>query len=261
MGNKSKNTLGEEKIRFLQLGSDYCPRKLYSSDPQIRKAEFKRYYYDKKMAEIVEREVLNKGKKALWYSGLHHAFTKYRQPKAFFVRRTGERRRGGNYLYDQYPDRVYLIVLHMPFLHRWGMLGEVFPSLRKYFWKFYYPFGGVIDKVYDANPKPFAFDAHDSPFGELKDNYSYYSLDYIGGIKLKDFCDGYIVVCSFDEAEPVNPIKQWVTTDAEMEEIKERMTPEEADKIKDIAGFLHELESDIPETVRSIHNVDKRGFN
>ena len=148
----------------------------------------------------------------------------------------------------------------MPALYRLGMLGEVFPSLEKYCFKFSYPFVGVIDKVYDHYKKPFAFDAHSSAFGELKDQYSYYSLDHFKGIKLKEFCDGYIVVCSFIEAEPVRPIKQWVTTKAEMDEIKERLIPEDADKIKDIDVFLRQLESDIPATVRSIHNVDKRGY-
>jgi len=115
---------GEEKIRFLQLGSDYNERLLRPPDRTVRETEARRFMYDKKMAEIIEREVLLKGKKALWYSGVHHAFTRYRQPGIFFIRMTGEKRRGGNILYDNYGDRVYLIALLAPAVSRWLLLGE-----------------------------------------------------------------------------------------------------------------------------------------
>ncbi|MEW6456725.1 MAG: ChaN family lipoprotein [Acidobacteriota bacterium] len=251
---------GKEKIRFLQLGSDYNERKLRSPDPRVRMQENKRYFYDKKMADIIEREALLKGKKALWYSGLHHAFSKYRQPTFFFRFLSGEDRRGGNFLYDKYPDRLYLIVLHMPVMGRWALLAEVIPSGQKFFLRFYYPFSSVIDKVYERHKRPFAFDTRISPFGVLEDNYSYYSFDYWGPIKLKDFCDGYIVPCSFKEAEPVSPIKDWVTTEAELEEVKERMTPDRAAQLKNIADFLKILEEDISRTVHSIHDVDRKGY-
>lgn len=247
----------KEKIRFLQLGSDLDERKLRSPDPAVSRMEAQRYGYDRKMADIIEREVLLKGKKALWYSGLHHAFTRYRQPALFF--KHGEPR-GGNVLYDKYPGRVFLVTLHLPTFGRWILLGEVVPLLHSFVWKFYYPFGGVIDKVYERRRQPFAFDTRESPFGELEDNYSYYSFDRWGALKLKDFCDGYVVLCSFEEAEPVSPIKDWITSSDELEEVKVRMTPERAAGFHDIPGFLDFLERDIPQTIRSIHDVDKAGY-
>ncbi|HXY24375.1 MAG TPA: hypothetical protein VEI73_06970 [Candidatus Acidoferrum sp.] len=45
---------GQEKLKFLQLGSDYNPRKLLSKDPEIRRKEGLRFYYDEKMGGIIE---------------------------------------------------------------------------------------------------------------------------------------------------------------------------------------------------------------
>ncbi|MCC7263385.1 MAG: ChaN family lipoprotein [Candidatus Latescibacteria bacterium] len=247
----------KEKIRFLQLGSDFNERKLRSPDPAVSREEAQRYFYDRKMADIIEREVLLKGKKALWYSGLHHALTRYRQPGVFFKHAD---LRGGNVLYDKYPSRVCLVTLHQPVLGRLALWGELFPLLRPFCWKLNYPWGGVIDKVYERRRHPFAFDTLDSPFGELEDNYSYYSLDRWGALKLKDFCDGYVVLCSFEEAEPVNPIRDWVTSPAELEEVKDRMSPEHAAEFHDIPVFLDSLERDIPQTIRWAHDVDKAGY-
>jgi hypothetical protein len=52
-----------EKIRFLQLGSDYIERKYDSPYRSVRKRERIRFAYPQKMVEIMEHEVLSKGKK------------------------------------------------------------------------------------------------------------------------------------------------------------------------------------------------------
>jgi hypothetical protein len=250
---------GREKIRFLQLGSDYIERKFHSSNKSVRTQERKRYIYSKKMAEIIEREVLLKGKKALWYSGIHHAFTRYRQPRFFFRHRTGEKRRGGNVLYDKYPDSIYLIALHLPVASRGSMFkADVMPL--PFLSTFYYPFGSVIDQVYNHRKHPFAFDTGSSPFGKLKDNYSYYSVDHWGGIRLMDFCDGYIVPCSFEEAEPVTAIESWITSQDELEEVKNTLLPSHADRIQNISDFLKSLDGDKTDIFKSQHNMNKKEF-
>jgi hypothetical protein len=231
-----------EPIRLLQLGSEFVPRRLYSPDPEIRRKEAERFYYDKKISRIIEREALEKNEKALVYTGFHHAFTRYRQPKMFFLKRTGEQRRGGNFLYDKYPDRVYFIAPHFPAAHRWYPLNRFLPFFAPDRNKTYYPFQGVIDQVYARHQRPLAFDARSSPFGELKDNYSYYSIDRLGGLKLEDFCDGYLMLCSFDEIDPVHPIEDWVNSEEELNEIKKILPPEQAGLIKDIPSFLKQLE-------------------
>jgi hypothetical protein len=248
---------GRPRVRFLQLGWDLNDSKLYSPDPVVRSEERKRRRErDRHMADIVDREVLQRGKKILWYSGLHHAFTRYRQPRFFFQRRTGEKRRAGNFLYDRYPGRVYCVALHAPVLSPLSVLEESFPSLIST--KTYYPFGGVIDKVYAQKKRPFAFDTAGSPFGELKDNYSYYSVDRWGGLKLRDFCDGYVVLCSFEEAEPVDTIPGWIPSEDVFNEIKaSRLSPSMAARFKSLSDFLTFLEERRSKIIRSTHDIEK----
>ncbi|MGB7296086.1 MAG: hypothetical protein WBC70_10900 [Candidatus Aminicenantales bacterium] len=251
-------TPGRGRVRFLQLDYVRNERKQYSPDPKVRKEEKKRLLdRDRHMADIMDKEVLQKGKKALWYSGLHHAFTKYRQPRFFFRHRTGNKRRAGNFLFDRYPGRVGTVALHAPAMSRLSILSDLFPSLFSI--KFYFPFGSVIDKVYAGRKQPFAFDTGGSPFGELKDNYSYYSVDHWGGLKLKDFCDGYVVPCSFAESEAVSSIPDWIPSEDVYEEVKAtQLSPATASKFKTRTDFLKHLENVASESIRSIHNVLKK---
>ncbi len=235
-------TQGQEKMRFLQLGSDYNPRKLHSSDPAIRMKEAVRYGYDEKMGQIVEREVLQKHAKALWYSGLHHAFTQYRQPLFLFLRTRGIR--GGAYLYQRYPQRIYLVQLSMPFLDRVFLARYLFPSVFGHRLAFVPSFRGAFEQIYREYKKPFAVDAKNSMFGDLVDTHSYYSTDRWRGIKLREMSDGYIMLCSNAEMEPVNLIRDWVTTDAELEEVKSVIPAEDAARIHDIPGLLNYIAAD-----------------
>jgi hypothetical protein len=173
---------------------------------------------------------------------------------------TGEKRRGGNYLYDKYGDRVYLIALHAPAFSRWLLLGDIIPSLQPVVVTTLYPFGGVLDRLYDIRKQPFAFDAATSPFGSLEDNYTYYSFDHWGPIQLKDYCDGYIVLCSFKEARPVHPIKDWLTTQEDLAEVKASLTPERAVRFDSVSTLQTMLEEDIAKTVRFLHTVDTTGY-
>ncbi len=248
---------GNEPIRLLQLGSEFVPRRLYSFNPEIRQKEAEKYYYDKKIARIIEQEALQKNQKALVYTGLHHAITRYRQPKMFFLKRTGEQRRGGNFLYDKYPNRVYFIAPHFPVMHRWYPLSRVLPSIAPDLDKMYHPFQGVIDQVYSHYQKPLAFDTRKSPFGQLKDNYSYYSIDRLSGLKLKDLCDGYIMLCSFEEIKPVHPIQDWITSEEELNQIKKIIPPEQAEQIKDIPSFMQQLDQRITEYIQMYHQIGK----
>ena len=221
----------QEKFRFLQLGSDYNPRKLHSKDPAIRMKEVLRFYYDEKMGRIIEAEVIKKHKKALWYSGAHHAFTKYRQPLVLF--RKAPDVRGGQYLYARYPERVYMIILHFPYPGKWFLFQKDAV--------FTYGFGAVFDQIYREYKRPFAVDAKNPLFGDLKDNHSYYSFDR-WSLKLRDFCDGYIVPCAISEMEPVALVPDWVTNDAELEEVKSILPSEDAARIKDVPALLEYIE-------------------
>jgi len=51
-----------------------------------------------------------------------------------------------------------------------------------------------------------------------------------------------------------------VTSQAELEEIKERMLPIDAAKIKDISYFLNDLEDEPGNIIKTIHDVVKKGY-
>jgi hypothetical protein len=92
----------------------------------------------------------------------------------------------------------------------------------------------------------------------LEDNYSYYSTDHWGPIRVKDYCDGYAVLCSFAEAQPVHPIKDWIRTKEELDEIRAILTPEMAARETSIPDFLRGLEEDIPKTIKYLHKVQEK---
>ena len=244
-----------EKIRFLQLASDYDARKLNSPDPNVRLQEAIRSNYDGKMADIIEREVLRTGKKALWYSGLHHAFTSFRQPTYLFRVKNGADSRGGNLLFERFPDRVYLIALHFPALSRWAIVSELTQSDPTYL----LPFAGVIDAVYDNYRRPFAFDNSLSPFGELEDSYSYYSVDRWQPLTLKEFCDGYIILSSFQEAQAVTPIQAWVSSQADLAETKDRMTEETAASVHNQRDLINMIDGDRLSFINKLHKLERDG--
>ncbi|HEY3131404.1 MAG TPA: hypothetical protein VGL91_18255 [Acidobacteriota bacterium] len=245
---------GQEKFKFLQLGSDYNPRKLQSSDAAIQMKERRRYAYDEKMGQIVEREVLQRQKKALWYSGLHHAFTKYKQPLVLFLKARGVR--GGAYLYQRYPERIYMIQLYLPFLDRLTLSKSLLPSVFGRQLTFAYPFRGVFEQIYREYKKPFAVDAKNSVFGDLEDHHGYYSQDRWGGLKLREMCDGYIVLCSIDEMEPVSVVPDWVTNEGELQEVKSLLPPEDAARMKDVSTLLKYIERETQRSqIKEIRNL------
>jgi hypothetical protein len=233
---------GQEKVRFLQLGSDHNPRKLTSADPGVRRREAARFPYDLKMGQIVEREVINKHTKALWYSGLHHAFTHYTQPLFLFLKAHGIR--GGTYLFQRYPERVYLVQLSQPFMDRL-LIPRVFaPALFGRRLSVVPPFRGAFDQIYRAYGRPFAVDAQTSPFGDLADNHSYYSMDRWGSVTLREMSDGYAMLCAVADMEPVRLIPDWITSDAELEEVKAVLPADDAARIHDVAALLKYIDAD-----------------
>ncbi len=246
---------GQEKFRFLQLRSVYNPRKLHSPDPAVRRQEGALYAYDEKMGQIVEREVLAKHQKALWYSGLHHAFTKYKQPMFLFMK--GFHIRGGEYLYQRYPEQMYLAQLYMPFATRLLFPKLLAPSVFGEL-TYVYPFRGAIEQIYREHKRPFAVDAKTSIFGDLKDNQSYYSLDRWSALTLREMCDGYIVLSSIDDMEPVGLVPDWVTDRADFEEVKSLLVPEDAARIGDVPALLAYIERQSDRSqIKQMRNLGK----
>lgn len=112
--------------------------------------------------------------------------------------------------------------------------------------------------MYDSLKRPFAINSIDPAFADLKDYNSFYAFDTWGGTRLRDFCDGVIMLESFDKIQPVSIINDWVTTEADVAGVKISLPEEEAKRIKTPADFMNYLN---PETdmraMRSYHELKK----
>ncbi|UCH83583.1 MAG: ChaN family lipoprotein [Candidatus Latescibacterota bacterium] len=148
-------------------------------------------------------DAVNNGEKVLVYCGMHHAFSKYKQPAVNF--QTGEfyrfdDSRVGNFVFRAIGNRALTISLH----HAWHSSdGE--PSSV-------YAADGYIDAVmHELGDKhyPAGFDIAGSPFADFPGETSAYKYGY-EKFKLAMFCDGYIYRKPLSEYEGVSPIERFV---------------------------------------------------
>lgn len=132
---------------------------------------------------IVEKEIVAKREKILILTGDIHAFTRYRFPVYDFVGEDFVRLENGyfgNLLYAKYPQKVYTILLHKPFMN----LPDTKPNLVS-------PANGAIETIMQKlNNEAAGFDLVNTPLGKLRDD-SYYSLGH-KNLTLEDIADGYV---------------------------------------------------------------------
>ena len=138
---------------------------------------------DVHMADVILREIVDKGQKALIFAGQQHAATHFYHPRYDFTKKKFlhfNKRVMGHLVYRRMPGRVFNICLHYPW-----------PTLKS-LTEFNYPVGGVIDTIMkEFEDKRVGFDVRNSPFGKLRDDSAFYSAGR-DNFKLSDFCDGYV---------------------------------------------------------------------
>jgi hypothetical protein len=195
--NHSKTSKGKCKFRVVNLGAHY--------DPCKKGGAWKNLDPDVYMAQVIFQEFINKGQKALIYSGNHHAFTRYHQPLYSFKKDTlygYTTTRMGNVVYDSLKDKTFNIYLHAAWIsgEGWDEPGVL-------------PVNGVIDSVMDvfAN-RPVGFDVVGTPFGKLTSDDSYYAIGY-PDFTLDQYCDGYIYQGRFRDYQPITMEKDFITPD------------------------------------------------
>jgi hypothetical protein len=188
---------------------------------------------DKVMAEVILREFGEKGHKALVYSGIHHAFTRYRQPIYYqgkFVRFVEDRM--GNRVFKQLGDKVCTIYLHAPW-----------PD--KTYEKEIYPAGGLIDAFFAEEPKlcPVGFDLAGTPFGELPGPGSVYEEGY-DHFALKLYADGYIFTKPISQYRGVSVDEEFIT-DANLKRAVEQVAnPEYRPRVTSPKIFIEGMKGD-----------------
>lgn len=182
---------------------------------------------DEVMAATIRREILSRGEKALIYSGINHAYTRFHQPVV--DRESGKvvrslSTRMGNRIYSEIGSRCFMIFLHAPWPPRSG-----------YSDPYVYPADGVIDAVLAKLPpgkRRVGFDVVDSPFGELVDTGSYWSLTD-DEFRVDRYCDGWIYQKPIGEYTGVTPVAGWFDEDNRLDAIAQIANPDPRVKNRD----------------------------
>jgi hypothetical protein len=173
------------------------------SDPAVVARMYARGVPDAHMAEVIQKEFLQKGLKALIYTGTQHAFTRYHSldyEKNAATMKLPEVRRAGNIVAAAVPPgRVYTIALHAPWpdANQKNGLG--------------YPAGGSIDSLIDALPadkKSGGWDIAGTPLGRLSIAGSSYASP--AASTLADLFDGYVVQGPIREYTAVTAIADFI---------------------------------------------------
>lgn len=135
--------------------------------------------------------------KILAIMGSHHAFTKYKLPiyeieKGKVIYKGFSDNCFGNYLFEEYGNKVFNICFHDPWQHKFDSKKSVQPG------------EGIIEKVISPKYNSVGFDLKDSPFGQLPSNDSIYSIG-LPDYSIDRMFDGYIYTCPLKELAPVTP--------------------------------------------------------
>ena len=142
------------------------------------------------------------GEKVLAFCGIHHVFTKFRQPRVAQGTFAGRGDlRFGNALYEKLGERVASVYLHAP----WNGVGG-------YDAPYVHPADGRLDAFMLARPAgPFAvgFDVAPSPLGSLPIQNAVYKHGS-ESFTMAQFCDGWIYTKPIGQFVPVTFIEGWI---------------------------------------------------
>ena len=174
-----------------------------ATNPEIVKKVFAEGVPDLRMAETIEREIVATRTKALIFTTIQHAFTRFRyKDYAEKSRKSGvaEGRSAGNIVRDRIGDRAITVLLHSP----WPDAGS--PGGMSY------PAGGRLDAFVAENPNgesPAGLTVVGNAVGEIPVTNQSYSYGY-SGLTLADMTTGYIILGPISAYHAVTPIPDFI---------------------------------------------------
>jgi hypothetical protein len=153
-------------------------------------------------ADLIKREILDRGEKVLVLTGTPHAFTRFALP-VFEYDAPGFYRLVssflGHLLYSEFPNQVFTILLHQPFESRLDGAARLV-----------HPASGAIDQVMAGGfGRPIGFDLVGTPLGALPDN-SFYATG-APDFRLQHLADGYIYDRPFERYEGCTVDEKYMT--------------------------------------------------
>jgi hypothetical protein len=239
---------GERRFRVLGLNARTDFSYFWSAEdrrnPELIKKAFPDGTSDEVMARTIEREVLEKGGKALIYSGIYHAITTFHQP--VIDEKTGAlvdsvTTRMGNRIYADIGDRCCVIYLHYPW-----------PGAAGYSAPMVYAAGGVIDALLGGLPperRRIGFDVNGSPFGLLRADSSFWARAY-PHFRVGMFCDGWIFQKPLSQYEGVTVVPGWFNEQNRLDAIAQiaNVDPRVKNRERTVRSLTESLEeeADIP---------------
>jgi hypothetical protein len=174
---------GSRPFRILNLSYQFDWSHWNETDPESAMDKiFHKGDCDLYRAAKIKSEIIQKGEKILALVGTIHAITHYKAP----VLCEDGKRVGtipnllGNALYEEFPDKVYSVLLHQPVGNRRGRL----PYLLS-------PAGGALERALEKlDYRPVGLDLTDSPVGKLPEPGS--PGEGYEDFSLSDYVQGYI---------------------------------------------------------------------
>lgn len=195
------------RIIGLSVAQDwqYIKTKKDAEDPAVLHKVFANGIPDVHMAQVIDKQFIAKGEKALIYLDVRSAFTRYRSSGyAENMKKMGftQTERAGNLIYDKIGNKSFTILFHQPWPSSGARVGAV------------YPVNGAIDHMIaklPENERTAGFDVRGTVFGKLPLGASDFAKGQ-KGITLGQLCDGYIIQGPLSGYKPVRPIHDFITT-------------------------------------------------
>ena len=193
---------GKPPFRLLNMSYVYDWRGFGGArTPQSLARVFPRGVVDAFRADLIAREVLGRGEKALVLTGTLHAFTRFAMPETHadsdgFCLRTANAL--GNRLFKAYAARVTNVLLHQSLPNRPGAMSA-----------FAQPGGGEIERLMRLNANtPVGFDLRGTPVGDVAEPGYYGMCDE--KLTLGEFFDGYVFLAPFWQLQAAMPDPDFV---------------------------------------------------
>ncbi len=201
---------GERPFRIVALGVrqnwEYLQTQADLQKTEVLQKVLANGIPDAFMAEVIQREFLDRGEKALVYCSLQHAFTRYRSfeyEKNMRDRGFGETRRAGNILYDRVGSRVATIALHAPWADSGAQTGLAWPV------------DGLIDAMLAAvaGRQGGGWRTEGTVLGALPISTGGYATGH-PGLTLYGLCDVYVATGPLTSLHAATAIADFVPADA-----------------------------------------------
>ena len=239
---------GQPPFRVVNMSYVYRWREFSAPrTPEVLRRVFWRGTIDRFRADVIDREVLARGGKALVLTGTPHAFTRYAMP------RMDDNADGfcgfdanwlGNRLLRRHPGRVVSLLVHQPFPNRPGAQ----PAYVQ-------PAQGAIERIMaKLGDAPRGFDLRGGIMGTLPDRSVYATCH--ADFRLADFFDGYVFLAPIRVLRPATVDAAFVdetNIDAALESYPD---PDWKPRPKNLAGFRAHLAGMAEEIRRRYASVE-----